>query len=97
MKNYDQSKTLRNFFETVGIPESYYGIGEYKEGAVCIENIEEETIVYDAERAEKYNLKKYEVYVQAALELISRIAKTKEDFEFLKNAFLEEIQKETLS
>lgn len=97
MKNYDQSKTLQKFFETVGIPKSYYSIGEYKEGAVCIENTKEGIIVYDAERAEKYRIQKYEEYWQAAVELISRIAMTKEDAEFLQNAFLEKIQKENLS
>lgn len=97
MKNYDQSETLRNFLETVGIPDSYYSIGEYKEGAVCIENTQEGTIVYDAERAEKYRIEKYEIYGQAAFELISRIAMTKEDVELLQNAFFEEIEKETLS
>lgn len=97
MKNYDQSETLRKFLENVGIPNSYYSIGEYKEGAVCIENTEEGTIVYDAERAVKYRMEKYEKYGHAAFELISRIAMTKEDKEFLQNAFFEEIEKETLS
>lgn len=97
MKNYDQSETLRKFLETVGIPDSYYSIGEYKEGAVCIENTEEGTIVYDAERAEKYRMEKYEVYGQAAFELISRIAMTKEDSEFLQKGFFEEFEKETLN
>lgn len=96
MKNYDLSETLRNFLENVGIPDSYYGIGKYKEGAVCIENTEDGTIVYTAERAEKYVIGKYEMYVQAAYELISKIAMTKEDAKFLQNSFFEEIQKETL-
>lgn len=97
MKNYNQAETLRKFLENVGIPNSYYSIGEYKEGAVCIENTEEGTIVYDAERAEKYRMEKYEKYGQAAFELISRIAMTKEDKKFLQNAFFEEIEKETLT
>lgn len=96
MKNYNLSETLRKFLENVGIPNSYYSIGEYKEGAVCIENTEEGTIVYDAERAVKYRMEKYEEYGDAAFELISRIALTKEDKKFLQNAFFEEIEKETL-
>ena len=97
MKNYDLSKTLRKFLKNVGIPDNYYGIGKYTEGAVCIENTEEGTIVYTAERTEKYVIGKYEVYGEAAYELISRIAMTKEDAEFLQNAFFEEILKEILS
>ena len=97
MKNYDETETLRKVLENVSFPDSYYSIGKYKEGAVCIEKTEKGYIVYDAERAEKNDIKEYEIYGSAAYEVISRITMTKEDAEELQNNLFEEILKETLS
>lgn len=97
MKKHDETETLRKVLEDVGIPDSCYSIGNYKEGAVCIEKTEEGYIVYDAEMAEKYDIEKYEAYGPAAFSLIARIAMTKEDAEELQNGLFEEILKETLS
>ena len=37
MKQYKLSNILRKVLENIGIPESYYSIGKYKEGTICIE------------------------------------------------------------
>lgn len=96
MVKKDETNTLRKVLERVGIPDSYYSIGEYKEGAVCIEENDEGYVVYGAERAERNEKKEHEEYVKTALDVISRIAMTKEDGEYLKNEFYLERTKEIL-
>ena len=54
MEQYKLSNILRKVLENIGIPESYYSIGKYKEGATCIEKVGKVYVVYNAERAERY-------------------------------------------
>lgn len=97
MAKHDETNTLRKVLERVGIPDSYYSIGEYKEGAVCIEENEEGYVVYDAERAEKNEKKEYKLFGVAAYDIVSRIAMTKADEKYLQNEIFDEIMKEALT
>lgn len=87
MAKYDITESLRRVFEYKGIPKCCYSIGEYKEGAVCIERTETGYVVYDAKKAEKNNTKEYERSIDAARELIWRVAITKKDAEELQDEF----------
>ncbi len=96
MKQYKLSNILRKVLENIGIPESYYSIGKYKEGATCIEKVGKIYVVYDAERAGKYEYRKYESELDACREIIHRIAKNNEDFKILVQEFYDTRAKEVL-
>lgn len=96
MSKHDITNILRKVLESVGMPDSYYSIGEYKEGAVCIEQNEKGYVVYDAERAKRNEEKEYKLFGVAAYDVISRIAMTKEDEKYLQKEVFDEIMKEAL-
>lgn len=96
MKQYKLSNILRKVLENIGIPESYYSIGMYKEGATCIEKVGKVYVVYNAERAERYENMKCENELEACEEIILRIAQNNEDFEILKQEFYDTRAKEVL-
>ena len=96
MAKTSMRKILRQILENVGIPESYYSIGSYKEGATCIEKVGKVYVVYDAERAERYINTEYKSELEACTEIIRRIAKNSEDFEILRQEFYDTRAKEVL-
>lgn len=97
MKQYKLSNILRKVLENIGIPESYYGIGKYKEGAICIEKVGKVYVVYDAKRAEKYVKKECENELEACKEIIRRITKgNNKDFEIINQEFYDTRAKEVL-
>lgn len=96
MAKIDVKEVLRQVLENMGIPESYYSIGGYKEGATCIEKVGKVYVVYNAERAEKYENMKCENELEACREIIRRIAQNNEDFEILKQEFYDARAKEVL-
>jgi hypothetical protein len=71
----------------IGIPDSTYSLEGYKEGASCIIEQNNRWLVFDAERAEKYRVKEFENIIQACFEVISRFARTKEDYDYLRGKF----------
>ena len=94
MSKHDITNILRKVLESVGMPDSYYSIGEYKEGAVCIEQNEKGYVVYDAERAKRNEEKEYKLFGVAAYDVISRIAMTKKDEKYLQKEVFDEIMKD---
>ena len=96
MAKTSMRKILRQVLENVGIPESYYSIGSYKEGATCIEKVGKVYVVYDAERAERYGSTEHKRELEACTEIIRRIAKNSEDFEILRQEFFDARAKEVL-
>lgn len=97
MKQYKLSNILRKVLENIGIPESYYSIGKYKEGAICIEKVGKVYVVYDAKRAEKYIKKECENELEACKEIIRRITKgNNKDFEIINQEFHDTRAKEVL-
>lgn len=89
MEQYKLSNILRKVLENIGIPESYYSIGKYKEGATCIEKVGKVYVVYNAERAERYERIECKNEQDACVEAIRRIAKDNKDFEILEEEFYE--------
>lgn len=96
MAKMSMRKILRKVLENVGIPESYYSIAGYKEGATCIEKVGKVYVVYDAKRAERYENTEYESELEACTEVIRRIAKNNKDFRILKQEFYDTRAKEVL-
>lgn len=96
MAKMSMRKILRKVLENVGIPESYYSVVGYKEGATCIEKVGKVYLVYDAERAERYKKTECKNELEACREVILRIAKNNEDFEILRQEFYDARAKEIL-
>lgn len=96
MAKISMRKILRQVLENVGIPESYYSIGSYKEGATCIEKVGKVYVVYDAKRAERYGSTEHKRELEACTEIIRRIAKNNKDFQILKQEFYDARAKELL-
>lgn len=96
MAKIDVKEVLRQVLENMGIPESYYSIGGYKEGATCMQKVGKVYVVYDAERAKRYGNKECENELEACKEIIRRIAKNNEDFEILMQEFYDTRAKEVL-
>lgn len=88
MAKMSMRKILRKVLENVGIPESYYSVVGYKEGATCIEKVGKVYVVYDAERAERYKKTECENELEACREVIRRIAKNNKNFQNLSRSFM---------
>lgn len=70
---------LVKIMKSENISESCYSIGEYKEGAVCLERTLSGYEVYYARAGQKENIKKYDVLLNAISDMISRIVKNEKD------------------
>jgi hypothetical protein len=73
--------------DNVGIPKSYYCLNGYQEEAACITKQENKWIVFEGERAIKYNIKQFENIKDACIDIIKRIAKSNDDYLYLKENF----------
>ncbi|MCD8023808.1 MAG: hypothetical protein LUF30_12845 [Lachnospiraceae bacterium] len=72
---YQWISCLRESLHQNGIPESYYGILEYREEAICLNKAIDQTwSVYEAERGNNYNTRKYRDLYSACLDLIDRVS-----------------------
>lgn len=69
------------------IRNDFYSVGKYKEEAACIENDEAGWIVYEGERGQRHNVKKYTVDSEACHDLISRVAESDEQEKIIQCVF----------
>ncbi len=84
----DKSKEIKcldilNDVVSKAVPKLYYSIG-YSEGAVCIENENDQWSVYVGERNQKKDREDFNNVVEASLNVLSRFSDTypsvKDDF-----------------
>lgn len=71
IKNNITIKSLMNFLEKLNIPHYEYSVG-YAEDAICIEKEEDNWIVYDGERGNKFQLKRFNNEQEACIEFLTR-------------------------
>lgn len=69
------------------IKNDFYSVGKYKEEAACIENDETGWIVYEGERGQRHNARKYMDGSEACHDLISRVSESDEQEERIKLFF----------
>ena len=62
-----KTEELRKKLEICGIPLGCYGIRQYVEGAVCLEETAEGWIVYTAERGSRHFVRRFETEEEACL------------------------------
>lgn len=69
------------------IRNDFYSVGKYKEEAACIENDDAGWIVYEGERGQRHNARKYMDGSEACHDLISRVSESDEQEEKIKYIF----------
>lgn len=93
MAKIDVKEVLRQVLENMGIPESYYSIGGYKEGATCMEKSNKNYIVYTGERGKKHGVSKHQNISKALLNVISEVTESYEQEERVVEAFINKLYK----
>lgn len=67
------SNSLKEKLETQKVPKSYYRIGSYGEEALCIVFENNQWVVFEGERGQKYNLHAFESESEACNYFLRRI------------------------
>lgn len=96
MERNNLEERLRKVLEGRNIPSNSYSIEGFKDGASCLDRTQDGYIVYNAKKSRRNEREEFEVFGEAAYELISRIAMTKEEANEIQNEFFEEIMKACL-
>lgn len=87
-------KCLQMALDKNNIPSSYYNFMQYADEAICIDKCMNEWSVYDGERGNKYNLKKYDNVFEACMEFIMRISEDSNEEKDIVECFLYNISNE---
>ena len=66
-------ESLKEILNNMRAPESYYNIGSYKEGALCIVSENGNWIVFEGERGQRYNLKTFDNECDACLYFMEKM------------------------
>lgn len=82
---------LQQLLEKYYIDPSYYSLYGYCEYAVCLEKSNKNWICFDAERANKYDLKEVTNIEDACLILIQRITSSDEEENIISTEFRKKI------
>lgn len=88
---------FQNTMKETGISDTFYSLDGYKEGASCITKQDGKWLVFDAERAEKYEVNEYTEIKDACLEVIKRFSYSEEDCQFLSDKFANNLEIETVN
>jgi hypothetical protein len=80
-------KCFIEVMEGIGVPKHYYSLDGYQEESVCMSKQDGKWIVFEGERASKYNIQEFSNIKDACIECIRRLAYLNEEFECLKNRF----------
>ena len=88
-------KCLRMALKKNTIPSNYYNFMQDADEAICIDKYMDEWSVYDGERGNRYNLKKYSNVFEACMELIMRITEDSGEEKDIVKSFFNNISKET--
>ncbi len=86
-------RTLKWALDYNGIPSIYYNLDGYSEEAVCIEQNDNYWMVYNGERGNKYNVRKYKNVQDACLDLILRISESEEEERKIQYSFKESLKR----
>lgn len=65
--------TLQERLNKMKVPKEFYSLGKYKEEALCLEQNGGMWIIYEGERGNKYNPRKYQSEYEACLAFLDRI------------------------
>lgn len=84
---------FKETMNSIGISNLLYSLDGYAEDTVCIDRQNEKWIVFDGERSIKHNMREYECIEDALIEIIERLALSKDDFMYLKEKFYENLLK----
>lgn len=80
-------RILKKVLNRAGINPEYYSLKGYSEEAMCLEYRDGCWLVYNGERGNKYDMKKYGNIYDACLNLILRLSDSDEEKERMQNCF----------
>ncbi len=89
MNRYDFQTSLRKVLIANKIPKALYALGEYLEGAVCLEQTSGGYVVYCGEKGEKADKKEHEKLRLACFDLISRVIESPEEVKRIQTEFVD--------
>lgn len=90
-------KRLEDVFDHIEIPSDYYSLNGYSEDAICIERSDGMWIVYNGEKGNKYNLKKYRATLEACIDMILRISESEEEQIRIQSMFMRNVLMDKIS
>lgn len=93
INNASYLKELKSTFDYTGVPSVYYSLEGYSEDAICIEHNDDNWIVYNGERGNRYNIKKYRNIQDACYNLILRLSESEEEYRQMRNVFAQKIKR----
>lgn len=94
MNRYDFKTTLRKVLIKNKVPKALYALGEYLEGAVCLEQNSQGFEVYYGEKGKKCDKKEHEKLRLACFDLISRIIESPEEVKRIQTEFVDTFLKD---